>query len=1347
MNYRRYTAVEALERELEALQQEPRHHDIRKEQARRSDLRWHASGSLAGFLRNARRIHTELTEECARELLEGSTSPTASFDELRSRYLIRVVGGVVRLPRQVGYACARADRVQRSESEATARSDTTVATGDMVDGTVTADSPITPVAGPEVVDSASMPQNQPSVMHALQLIHEARYRHEVYWWLDAETARTLRDTHAVAHPQTPTLEEIVEQGWLREYACDGRDGYTLEGRAKGEWDWPEGGAHGCAHLWESILEDKRWDSDVERVRDWLDRTSSCEQFAAVGHMLHQSRQRFLDGVMQYILEESDLLGWEQEWERVQWENREPTIGWPAKAPSTLPTDGSAAARWQWWQDVEREYRGYFSDDCRETINLLLAIVILHDVSSGEYQKRYARIQQLLMAGDERPYLARVVPREILRLRPGALAWLLLRGPTSALAINLLQQIQIDPEYPDGGFEVRTESIATRRDQLYRRAVPIFLDYWLSSAVGKPHDIAVSLREAILPLARAATRRDHTSQIASQHLSVLLELYEQALFGQGAMSLSPQHHVHLAESVREPVLAIMFEESAKALSRDPDRLYCEFVVDEVRIAFWLLQMSLRHEQERDNQDPASRLSARIASQLASLQKRELDREVATDGAGKQALVRWTSGQSTVARQPWALVAAALFREGRHYEFSSPVPFGERIRAVPRVIDTVYPGQSSDARLTQIDLHDDTWCCKLRFHLQMLLCIHERLREPDHSSLALESPDVTALTAAVEDAILDVIKHHGRTERSRGALDLFEPGRITIHEDDIEPSITSTMRCVDRFAPHLRQRAVDEWLKSTRNLDILLGALVTLTWPHAHAVIQERIEGEDWNESIENTRWLPRLIHLSRQALQGGQAALARTIIDLGDEMPKNQRYEPTWRQEVSVLRLQLAHVVGDDAALEKPIADNPELEDTRRHLRALRQVDGNPEDAVIEYRRLLRARPQSAAMAINLFAAQLQVAEKCDVASERRNRLRRGLAEWERWKAGVGFSVAGVAAIDENVVAVAATNELLALRELGYHERFDTLWRGLEDRILYERQVLSQIIPSLLGRNLGPRSAELLQGAREWHGDPRGNHPDWLDKLTVELNEQEVVASHPGHLHIVSMRRTPAEDRQIWNEMLRRRADDLAYIFGETDSEGLRDFLLRDHLVAASSFVDGFETLRALDDENKYNDIFIRLLRMRLDFLGWAVADQSRGGASNPRIQSAARSAGVGERDWVILQGATIIATGEAVRTRDRTHEYVNNHIRKIDGYNPNAIEQSYLIVYVEHQNFEAYCQGYLDRARKVSLDHWSVGNVDPPRSPRQPTTMHNMQVFRGRYRRKDGNAVIYVDHLLLHVPD
>jgi hypothetical protein len=472
-------------------------------------------------------------------------------------------------------------------------------------------------------------------------------------------------------------------------------------------------------------------------------------------------------------------------------------------------------------------------------------------------------------------------------------------------------------------------------------------------------------------------------------------------------------------------------------------------------------------------------------------------------------------------------------------------------------------------------------------------------------------------------------------------------------------------------------------------------------------------------------------------------VAKHILAYGDRVA---RPESSWAEQVFPIRALIATMEGGPQAVDALALPGTQAEAVASSLqvkpfkeeqafaKALLQISSDPQKAAEAFDELWTRDPSMAA-ALNRFAARLRAAERLSDEGVRRERFSAALTEFERATQADSPEEFQLAAFP------IAYNRLRALEGARRDAEFDTAARALPDPVRVRPQVLELILGSLSRRQLQAEADALLEQARAYHSGPDGAVSTQIEEIgqryrASTMTVPPVATVAPQVLEEERIKRL----RDAFGDMLRARPQTLARIIGEDISIPLSRLLVQEVLAVSKEFLSRAEMLSGLAEEDKYNDVFVSLLRMRFAPWHWQVTDQSRGGAS-ARGEAASRRGGVGERDWVIRSGdGSELAVVEALRLSYLKSSVVDLHALKLHAYDAIGQDQAFEIIYCETHTFSELWTNYVEHIRSIDYGALTLEKLE---DLSDQTDSASIRLARAIHRR-DGRLVS-VFHLFLKV--
>ena len=483
-------------------------------------------------------------------------------------------------------------------------------------------------------------------------------------------------------------------------------------------------------------------------------------------------------------------------------------------------------------------------------------------------------------------------------------------------------------------------------------------------------------------------------------------------------------------------------------------------------------------------------------------------------------------------------------------------------------------------------------------------------------------------------------------------------------------------------------------------------------------------------------------MAETASAAGRTDVVHKVLSYGDAKLAGHAKWDQWALFAFRMRLAAAYRQGDLAALESlPLPPNAEKHrfhvnghqsdpalDSRAFYRALLLLDEKPGEAREIFDELIRKMPGRASDAVNRFAASIGVARKLEDPDARQRAFQQALHEWT----AIEPSIPGPSLVDvrTNVDYL----RLAALDGAEQYDDFDAAWADLDGEERVNIDFVALAVEDADRRGFDDRAREILHLARPYHVGPDGSRSARFAALEddragerAERTSRNQVVDEPG-TRVATLRRSYLELRYA-------RAEIAAAAVSENGAAALHEYLCENLIIVGLEFLKRGVLFADLADENKYNDVVVSLLKMRLDFLGWHVPDQPRGGESSS-------GKGPGERDWVLVDRFGERAVFEALRLNSVDTTYINEHVdRAMFRYNPGGAQQVYVIVYYYGANWRGFWATYVEHVRSTSMrgmlparnGHWA------PSLPAE-----NLHVERFVYDATGTSLFVY--HMGLNIP-
>jgi hypothetical protein len=146
-----------------------------------------------------------------------------------------------------------------------------------------------------------------------------------------------------------------------------------------------------------------------------------------------------------------------------------------------------------------------------------------------------------------------------------------------------------------------------------------------------------------------------------------------------------------------------------------------------------------------------------------------------------------------------------------------------------------------------------------------------------------------------------------------------------------------------------------------------------------------------------------------------------------------------------------------------------------------------------------------------------------------------------------------------------------------------------------------------------------------------------------------------------------------------------------DKRVLSEFILNEFIQTARIVKEKIDGLSQIKSEDKYNDLLLAILRLRLPVWGWEISDQARTGKSPTQK-------GAGEVDLTIKAGGNTIALFEALVLSKRNRVLTQKHVKKTTTY-ASFLDRYYILIYYTGKttNFDKTWKSYKEDAAATSF--------------------------------------------------
>ncbi|MDA3910531.1 MAG: hypothetical protein PF448_04145 [Bacteroidales bacterium] len=266
-------------------------------------------------------------------------------------------------------------------------------------------------------------------------------------------------------------------------------------------------------------------------------------------------------------------------------------------------------------------------------------------------------------------------------------------------------------------------------------------------------------------------------------------------------------------------------------------------------------------------------------------------------------------------------------------------------------------------------------------------------------------------------------------------------------------------------------------------------------------------------------------------------------------------------------------------------------------------------------------------------------------------------------------------------------------------RFDQIINRLSKSYLYDDEIISVIYNYYFERDLHELAFDYINKAHKYYSENQLNIPPIVEELKKQYPDEDTIRKL----------------KLILGNLSNQREEDIPKILpnnlnGKTN---LSEFILNELIQASKIMISKIEAIRQITHENRFNDLLLAILKLRLPIWGWSIEDQPRVGTTLIQKQKDGSIKGgkdAGSADFVIQSSGLQIALWEGLILKDKG--YTETHILKCHKY-IKSLDLYFMIVYVLGKNkiFDKECEKYKEHILSVNypsdfkLDK-TIGYVD-----------------------------------------
>lgn len=1061
--------------------------------------------------------------------------------------------------------------------------------------------------------------------------------------------------HKALYLKTPTLDCLIENETIKASP----KGYLIPIRSVNPNYIFDLAGTIKAIIWQKLIDDETFEDDIQRILKFLSYSKYDDHRQdIVSHLSVEAKTRFLKTALEMVLNEPDLSAIEQEFDKVfledeitsrnYWNNSIKIEGDDLKSTDDIYDLYNQMLK------VSNDYNGnlFFMQESRADLSYLVDELLVLD---NEYPEKndsdnfdyphYPITKQFLLEGLSKPYLLWKVTCFLKNRGLTRLPYFLIDKNLASLTFRLLDNTEIEV-LPD-------ETVSQVRTKMLKIAIQLIFDEMTSAHNFDKHKFANIIfqifkeinRDKFQLLGNSRTIELYEQNIADkkERENVLLstiENYSQSINSfpkKAKLSIISQHLTILLERVH-------FYLPTRELSNGSWHL----PLHKLDYLSWLSKVTincqLKNEKLETNIDQTI-TEVFLKTYLSAIEKISIAKTDYPSLESKDSVPSWYLDNEHLDNIDWVFPFILLKRNSIFSKFLNP---------------------SIDFNSDE-DVYDDfnQYSAKrLRSHLFIFLSVLKSINNRNSNLFRLQK-ESNKIKNNLEAGILNILKKNA-TQHEKNKIDIldefFERSFGSSNKGELIPQIANS---INWFSD---KKEIINVITKTSDLTRLL---IIVDWITAEGLkkelikkikkskITEFIESKRWNPEIEliitKLTYHPKLVKQTKEALDYWK----KNVSTNGKKDLEKVTY---------LVELMLAYNDKNEAVLD--VIEVPEhtsykvhkefeVDSYKQFFRGLIRFDTNPESAYQIFDNLHHQFPQHSNIALNRFAAKINLASK----NKETTLFEEALDEWGKMKQNIPDIY--LEQIKDNVW----NNQLTAYYHLENKDEFDKLYLEIPFPYQMKEDMVELRIGMLLKDQLREDAKKVLFRATEYHKDSSGRIPKFIRKLKMKLDDEtdikflqnnfnEIFASQPKTLIQIFPDRLNAENK-------------------------LGSFITKEVVLSSSKMLDKINSIRDVGLEDKYNDVVQLALDARISQWGWQVKDQARGGFSANH-----KKYNPGERDIIVCDSnGDGLMVCEAFIWKDKPT--AESHINKIFNYHHKR-KNFIILIYDKRvfQNFDANWNKY-----------------------------------------------------------
>lgn len=992
------------------------------------------------------------------------------------------------------------------------------------------------------------------------------------------------------------------------------------------------------YYWEMLFRDKVIPDPGTKVKLWLTKALYGANWPNhLAHVTEAAGKAFLDAAVGLVTESEDIAGTENEFAKILLDGKENngisvlSVAAQRQAFDTTLRNGDLFELLASLDLLEEQARLTFLYDqpARKHLCFLIRTIVLQDpewdgnqnAQSPAHRRRYRRINQLLEQSLSKPYILWDVTRFIIMERKELVPPLLIEPTTATLALFLVDEIESETTLPENilleiwklATELALECLIDTpiKNDLVGNA--IFQLYWLISqrAFGQQN-----------------RRQKHTADFYRTRNQTVIETIENC----------PLKLTYYKREDTAYLLPVIFPALVEVfLNYQEVPFYNNGTIQLPLLKwnglFWLLKIASTWKYQKQltsTQKEIRKISSQFFQEyLDSMEGQEIKVYNYFEKKDELKCPLWSEKMYRLQLVDWRYAIYQLHETGQLGHFLSP-----RFQFDAVVLESADEEQQEAKNTFNAN--------KLRTHIGVLLQVLKQFATWETTHV-FNAGKVASIKNSIEKQVDDFLRAYNREAPEDGNVDILHYNlEWRFQSSDNEALLPQLAKAINWFTD---KKPIIETVTETSDIVRLLILLGYTTSEGTKKAIIDRIQISRIIDYLQASNWIPQ-IQTVMTKLSGYLEFLPHLTetVKFWEEKVINRRSDKTYNERLYQARLLIAYYNKDEAALQAvPVPgefygsrSDFSYQAYKDFYRGLLLMKSEPGEGHRIFSDLANQYPDYLLLGLNKLAAKVEIATK-----NKDNALFvEALEEWN-YLANNPYKGKDLKVIEPDLTA----NLMEIHLALNEYQAVDSLFSALTLPDQMQPSILSLKIDSLLSQNKVDEATILFESAKGYHDPTDTSVVTFIQDLEEKLGNRDT---------IIELRNQYA---RIFRNTPRRLVRILPDTFNE--KEDLHEFLVQEIIRACSKLLIKINSINQISNEDKYNDLVEALLDARLNFLGWHVGEQSRGGF--PGGDKLTGKAQPGERDLPVFDGnKRCLMICEALIYRGKTTAV--SHLTKLFNY-------------------------------------------------------------------------------------